>query len=396
MHAKTRTTIEGHTTPEFKAVRTAFEENFDQRNELGGACCVYFQGEKVVDLWGGIRDPENGSPWQQNTMALVFSLTKGMSAMTMAMAHSRGWLDYEARVADYWPEFAQNGKVDITVRQLLSHQAGLHAFHEKIDRDVIADPDRLAAIMAREKPEWPPGTRNAYHFLSLGFYESELLRRVDPAHRRLGQVFRDDIAVPLELEFHIGLPEDVPNKRLAPLTIAGLVKSILGYPMPMVLAMMKPWSATFRACLENPGASVMMDDERIYSRTLEVPSGGGVGTARAIAKLYGIFATGGAELGLKLETLAALKTPAAPPSDGFFDEVLRDEAHYSLGFMKPFDGFSFGRPSAFGAPGAGGSLGYADPDIGLGYGYITNRIGLGVDPDPRDVALRDAIASVVI
>lgn len=396
MHAKTRTTIEGHTTPEFKAVRTAFEENFDQRNELGGACCVYFQGEKVVDLWGGIRDPENGSPWQQNTMALVFSLTKGMSAMTMAMAHSRGWLDYEARVADYWPEFAQNGKVDITVRQLLSHQAGLHAFHEKIDRDVIADPDRLAAIMAREKPEWPPGTRNAYHFLSLGFYESELLRRVDPAHRRLGQVFRDDIAVPLELEFHIGLPEDIPNNRLAPLTMAGLVKSILGYPMPMVLAMMKPWSATFRACLENPGASVMMDDERIYSRILEVPSGGGVGTARAIAKLYGIFATGGAELGLKLETLAALKTPAAPPSDGFFDEVLRDEAHYSLGFMKPFDGFSFGRPSAFGAPGAGGSLGYADPDIGLGYGYITNRIGLGVDPDPRDVALRDAIASVVI
>lgn len=395
-NAKTRTTVEGYTKPQFEAVRRAFQENFDERNELGGACCVYFQGEKVVDLWGGIRDPESGSPWKRDTMALVFSLTKGISAMTVAVAHSRGWLDYDARVADYWPEFAQSGKANITVRQLLSHQAGLHAFHETIDREVIADPDRLAAIMARETPKWRPGTRNAYHFLSLGFYESELLRRVDPDHRTLGQIFREDIAVPLELDFHIGLPEGMPNARLAPLSMAGFAKSLLGYPLPMVLAMMKPWSASFKACIVNPGAGVMIDKERIYSRALEVPSGGGIGTARAIAKLYSVFATGGAELDLKPKTLSALKAQASPPTRGFFDEVLRDEAHYSLGFMKPFDGFSFGHPSAFGAPGAGGSLGYADPDIGLGYGYITNRIGLGVDPDPRDIALRDAIASASI
>ncbi|MEO0385605.1 MAG: serine hydrolase domain-containing protein [Pseudomonadota bacterium] len=376
-------------------MRTAFEENFAKRGELGGACCVFLNGEKVVDLWGGIRDPATGAPWEEDTMVIVFSLTKGMSAMTLALAHSRGWLDYEARVVDYWPEFGQNGKKTITVRQLLSHQAGLHAFHEKVDRDTIADPVLLSEILAREIPAWPPGTRNAYHFLSLGFYEAELLRRVDPAHRSLGQFFAGEIAEPLGLDFFISLPEEVPNARLAPLTMAGFVKSILGYPLPMILTMLNPWSAGFRACLVNPGSGVVMDEDRIYARGLEVPSGGGVGTARAIAKAYGVFATGGAELGLSPQTLATLMAPAVPPVRGHFDEVLRDNAQYSLGFMKPFEGFPFGHAGAFGTPGAGGSLGYSDPAIGLGYGYVTNRIGSGVDPDPRDDALRDAIARVV-
>lgn len=387
--------IHGFVSSEFAGVRTAFEENFTQRNELGGACCVYLNGEKVVDLWGGIRDPETGAPWEEETMVIVFSLTKGMSAMTLALAHSRGCFDYEARIVDYWSEFGQNGKETITVRQLLSHQAGLHAFHEKVDRDTIADPVLLSEILARETPAWPPGTRNAYHFLSLGFYEAELLRRVDPAHRSLGKFFADEIAAPLGLDFFIGLPEDVPNTRLAPLTMSGFVKSILGYPLPMILTMLNPWSAGFRACIVNPGSAVVMDKERIYARDLEVPSGGGVGTARAIAKAYGVFAKGGSELGLRSETLNALMAPAVPPARGHFDEVLRDNAQYSLGFMKPFEGFHFGHSGAFGTPGAGGSLGYADPSVGLGYGYVTNRIGPGVDPDPRDVALRDAIVSVV-
>ncbi|WP_390911306.1 serine hydrolase [Pseudosulfitobacter sp. SM2401] len=386
-------TVNGHVSPRFAGVRTAFEENFTKHNELGGACCVYLRGEKVVDLWGGVRDPATGAPWEEDTMVLVFSLTKGMSAMTLALAHSRGWLDYEARVADNWPEFAQNGKEAITVRHLLAHQAGLHAFHENIDRAIIADPDRLAAILAREAPAWPPGTRNAYHFLSLGFYEGELLRRIDPAHRTLGQFFQDEIATPLDLDFYIGLPDVIPNERLAPLTQAGLIKSVFGYPFPMIRALMNPWSDAFRACIVNPGAGVVTDKDRIYARDLEVPSGGGVGTARAIAKAYGVFATGGSELGLQPETLAALRAPAMPPSRGFFDEVLRDDAQYALGFMKPFDGFAFGHADAFGAPGAGGSLGYADPSIGLGYGYVTNRIGPGVEPDPRDVALREALSA---
>ncbi|MHA3916139.1 serine hydrolase domain-containing protein [Halovulum sp. GXIMD14793] len=394
MEISSKPVVQGYTAPEFMPVRTAFEENLLNRGELGGACSVYLQGQKVVDLWGGIRDAEQGTPWEEDTMVIVFSVTKGMAAMTLAIAHSRGWLDYEAPVADYWPEFAQNGKDAITVCQVLSHQAGLHAFHEKVDRQTIADPDRLAAIMAREKPQWPAGTRNAYHVLSLGFYAAEILRRVDPSHRSLGQFFAEEIAGPLDVEFYIGLPASIPNTRLAPLKMEGLIKSIFGYPLPMVLAMMNPWSAAFRASLVNPGTGVVMDKDHIYAREIEVPSGSGVGTARAIAKAYGEFATGGTTLGLKQETLAELTAPSVPPSRGFFDEVLRGDARYLLGFMKPFDDFRFGHKGAFGTPGAGGALGYADPEIGLGYGYVTNRIGLGVDLDPRDVALRKAITAV--
>ena len=190
-------TVEGYTRRDFEGVRAAFAGNFARRRELGGACCAYYQGEPVVDLWGGIRDQATGAPWQRDTMVLVYSATKGLAAMTLALAHSRRWLDYDERIATYWPEFAQHGKDRITVRQLLAHQAGLFAFDEPVDRDMVADLDRLATVMARQTPAWEPGTRQAYHAITLGFYESELLRRVDPKHRSLGQFFEDEIARPL-------------------------------------------------------------------------------------------------------------------------------------------------------------------------------------------------------
>ncbi|MBE3117297.1 MAG: beta-lactamase family protein, partial [Candidatus Atribacteria bacterium] len=215
MEASQGIRIEGHVSAGFDAVRDAFAENFSRRHELGGACCVYHRGEKVVDLWGGVRNKSTGEPWQEGTMVLVYSATKGLAAMTLAVAHSRGWLDYEQRVCRYWPEFAQHGKETITVRQLLAHQAGLFAFDEPVDRSVVADLDRLAVVLARQKPAWEPGTRQAYHAISLGFYESELLRRIDPHHRSLGQFFHDEIASPLGLDFYIRLPESISNSRLA-------------------------------------------------------------------------------------------------------------------------------------------------------------------------------------
>jgi CubicO group peptidase (beta-lactamase class C family) len=178
--------VEGSVSPGFGAVRTTFEDNFSKRGELGGACCAYYRGKKVVDLWGGIRHKATGEPWQPDTMVVVHSATKGLAAMTLAVAHSRGWLDYDERVATYWPEFAQAGKDRITVRQLLGHQAGLFAFDEPVDRSIVSDLDRLAQVMARHEPAWEPGTRLAYHALTLGFYEGELIRRIDPAHRTLG------------------------------------------------------------------------------------------------------------------------------------------------------------------------------------------------------------------
>lgn len=396
MKASQRIRIEGHVSAGFDAVRDAFAENFSRRHELGGACCVYHRGEKVVDLWGGVRNKSTGEPWQEDTMVVVHSATKGLAAMTLAVAHSRGWLDYEQRVCKYWPEFAQNGKETITVRQLLAHQAGLFAFNEPVDRSVVADLDRLAAVMAREKPAWEPGTRQAYHALTLGFYESELLRRVDPLHRSLGRFFQDEIATPLGLDFYIGLPESIPNSRLATLATPGMLRMLLGFPIRLTLAAFNRRSNIYRALVVNPGTEMYLDKERIYARNLEVPAGQGVGTARAIARAYSVFATGGRELQLRPETLQALSAPAIPATQGgFYDECMLGDLRYSLGFMKPGLTLSFGSEGSFGSPGSGGSLGYADPKAGIGYAYVTSQMGTTLTGDPRDLALRNAVYSII-
>jgi CubicO group peptidase (beta-lactamase class C family) len=391
MTATQRHRIEGSVSGGFEPVRDAFVENFTERGELGGACCIYQHGEKVVDLWGGVRDRESGEPWRDDTMVVVHSTTKGLAAMVMALAHSRGLLDYDERVCTYWPEFAQAGKEQITVRQLLAHQAGLFAFDEKVDREVVADLDRLAEIMARQRPAWEPGERQAYHAISLGFYESELVRRIDPQHRSLGRFFDEEIAKPLDLHFYIGLPDSTPNERLAPLEPPSLWKRLTSLPLSLTLAAMNRRSVLYRSLVANPGTGFYVDPQRVVVRNLEVPSGGGVGTARAIAKAYGVFASGGRELGLTSETIEALKAPAIPSRHGFYDECLRVPVQFSLGFMKPGEAVPFGHAGAFGAPGAGGSMGYADPEIGIGYGYVTNRMEMRLHGDPRDVALRAAI-----
>jgi CubicO group peptidase (beta-lactamase class C family) len=383
--------LQGHASPGFESVRQAFVDNFDERGELGGACCAYCGGKKVVDLWGGLRNKETGEPWETDTMVIVYSATKGLAAMTLAIAHSRGWLDYEERVAAYWPEFAQQGKEKITVRQLLAHQAGLFAFDEPVDREIIADLDRLAVVLARQKPAWEPGTRQAYHALTLGFYEGELLRRVDPRHRSLGQFFQDEIATPLGEDVYIRLPEEIPNTRLATLARPGSIDMLLHFPKRLMLDSMNPRSNIYRALVANPGAMIAHDDQRIYARNLEVPSGGAVATARGIAHAYGVFAAGGRELGLRQETLDLLAAPAIPPTYGFHDECLKGDVRFSLGFMKPSPAWRFGRASSFGSPGSGGSLGFADPETGIGYAYVTSQMGTHLTGDPRDVALRHAL-----
>ena len=389
-----RTAVEGFVRPGFEAVREAFEENFADRHELGGACCVYHHGAKVVDLWGGIRNRQTREPWEEDTMVVVHSATKGLAAMTLAIAHSRGWLDYEERVCAYWPEFAQEGKERITVRQLLAHQAGLFAIEddERVDRAVVADLDRLAGVLARQKPAWEPGSRQAYHALTLGFYEGELLRRVDPQHRSLGRFFRDEIASPLGEDVHIGLPEAIPNSRLAILAPPGRLEMLFGFPLRFTLEAMNRRSNIYRALEVNPGVAVYFDPHRIYARDLEVPSGNGVGTARGIAHAYGVFATDGRELGLRKDTLDLLAAPAIPPAHGFYDECLKGEGvQFSLGFMKASRAWPFGGPRSFGSPGSGGSLGFADPDAGIGYAYVTSQSGTALTGDPRDVALRAAL-----
>jgi CubicO group peptidase (beta-lactamase class C family) len=368
-------------------VHAAFVENFDRRRELGAACCVYHRGQKVVDLWGGVRNPATGAPWEENTMVIVFSATKGMSGLAMALAQSRGLLDYDERVATYWPKFAQHGKDRITVRQLLAHQAGLFAFDELGDRSVIADPDRLAVVLARQKPAWEPGTRQGYHGMTLGYYESELLRRVDPQHRTLGQFLQEEIATPLGLDFYIRLPEAIPDARLATPVNASISRSLVVAPLALSLSALFPRAPIRRALA---GSLLPMDEEHVYARNFEVPAGGGVGTARAIAHAYSVFATGGKELGLREETLRQLMAPPVAPAHGFRDEVLKVETRFSLGFAKPWAKDPFGHPSSFGHPGSGGSLGFADPGNGIGFGYVCNRMDRYLI-DPRNDALRRAV-----
>jgi CubicO group peptidase (beta-lactamase class C family) len=388
--------IQGHVSRGFETVRDAFAENFAQRRELGGACCVYHHGEKVVDLWGGVRHKETGEPWERDTMVIVHSATKGLAAMSLALAHSRGWLDYDERVATYWPEFAQQGKVTITIRQLLAHQAGLFAIDEPVDRSMVADLDRLATVLARQKPAWEPGTRQAYHALTLGFYEGELLRRVDPQHRSLGQFFQDEIATALGEDVYIRLPVTIPDTRLATLSPPSPFRMLTGFPLRFTLEALNRRSNIYRALVINPGSAVYLDEQRVYARNLEVPSGGGVGTARGIAHAYGAFATGGKELGLRQETLQLLAAPAIPPTRGFFDECMKaDGIQFSLGFMKSSEVWPFGSRRSFGSPGAGGSLGFADPEAGIGYAYVTSQMGTALTGDPRDAALREALYSVL-
>ena len=381
--------IEGYVSPGLEPVREAFAENFARRRELGAACCAFHNVERVVDLWGGVRNAITGEPWEHDTMVIIYSATKGLAAMTLALAHSRGWLDYDECVSTYWPEFAQHGKARITVRQLLAHQAGLYTLDVPLTRELVSDFDRLASVLARQKPAWPPGERQAYHGITLGFYESELLRRIDPQHRSLGQFFQDEIAAPLGLDVFIRVPEHIPNSRFALMTRPSILELFHGFPLRLAIDTFNRRSKIVKALR---GSELPHDDGRVYARNLEVPSGGAVGTARAIARAYSAFATGGRELGLRRETIALLSAPAIPPARGFYDECMKmSGVKFSLGFMKPSPALPFGGASSFGSPGAGGAMGFADPDAGIGYAYVTNKMGTRLSGDPRDVALRKAL-----
>ena len=374
-------------------VADAFRRNFAERGEVGAACAVYRDGKKVVDLWGGYRDGVRRAPWLEDTVVVVFSTTKGVSSLALALAHSRGLLDYDERVATYWPEFAWRGKGDVTVRQLLSHQAGLPVIDIPLTVEDLADLDLVAAAIALQRPLWTPGTRHGYHTVTLGWYEGELLRRVDPKGRSLGQFFAEEVATPLGLEFFIGLPQDFDLDRRATIHGRGELQMLLHLPEyepRTLLALLKPASAARRS-LGNP-RELMVDTafNTLEMLRVEIPAGYGIGEPRAAAAAYDAALTG--KLGLSATTLEALTQTARPPSGGTVDVLLKTAISFSLGYLKPTAEMPFGSAAnaAFGTPGNGGSFGLADPDTGIGYCYAPNRLGFGL-VDEREIALRDAL-----
>ena len=383
------TTVQGQVAAGFEEVRREFERNFIERGEIGAAVAAYWHGDKVVDLWGGRRTPDGREPWTEDTMVVVMSNTKAIAAMTLAVAAARGWLDYHAPVARYWPEFAQNAKDDITVRQLLGHEAGLAVLDERLTIEKVHDLDYVARVLARQKPSWTPGTRHGYHFVTIGLYMQELIRRIDPGHRTLGRFFHEEIAKPLQLEFYIGLPPEIPDTRLAKITRLVGVRGIQAFwkaPLAVVRNGLLPWSTLRRSM--DVVSDADFNDRR--SLAVELPSTNGVGTARAMARAYSAFAEGGAEIGLNPETFGRIT--AAPPVQRPLDETMGVPTYFSLGFARAGPDRWFGSSTrAFGHPGVGGSMAFADPDAHLGYAYVMNKLDYWLFNDPREKALRDAV-----
>jgi CubicO group peptidase (beta-lactamase class C family) len=386
--------LSGDVDEGYGRVADVFRRNLSSGQEVGAAFAVYRDGRKVVDLWGGFRNGITRAPWQQDTLVNVFSTTKGVASLALALAVSRGLIAYDAKVADYWPEFAQAGKDAITVRQLLAHQAGLSAIRPLLTLSDLAEPTRMTAKLAAQAPAWPPGTRHGYHGLTLGWYQGELIRRVDPAGRTLGRFFAEEIAEPLGLDFYIGLPSAVNRDRVAHLHPFSRSSLLLHVTPTVLAASFNPFSLTVRSCMVAKGinGAEPAHFNREELRVIEMPSANGTGDARSIAKLYGSAATGGSEIGLTPSTLDALKEPAIPPTQGLRDKVLHLDIAYSLGFCRPIPARAvFGSSDkAFGTPGLGGSFGFADPDTGIGYAYTMNKMGVH-RVDPRESGLRKAL-----
>lgn len=383
--------ISGTAEPGFGPVADAFRANFVERREIGAACAVVVDGEMVVDLWGGHLDRARKKPWQSDTLVTVFSTTKGMAAAAMLVAHSRGLFELDQPVSAYWPEFAENGKEAITVDQLLRHEAGLAVIDEKLDLKILADFERLGAILARQKPGWTPGAEHGYHAQSLGWYESQLLARVDPQQRPIGRFFAEEIATPLDVEFHIGLPADLSQDRVATFiggTLLGQALNATKVPWPILRRMMNPRSETIKAFTNPRALSKLPDINKREVLDLELPSVNGTGTARAVATVYGDLAGGGHKLGVDTATLSHVEQATSPA----LDRIFGIESAFQFGFMKPFPTLPFGSsPRAYGHTGSGGSFGYADPDRKLGYCYMMNRAGYSLPTEPREIALRIAV-----
>jgi CubicO group peptidase (beta-lactamase class C family) len=387
---------EGICQPRFQGVRDEFERNFRERGEIGASVCVLVDGETVVDLWGGLADRATARPWQHDTVGLVWSCTKAAVALCAHILVSRGLLDLDAPVAKYWPEFAQAGKEAITVRLLLNHQAGLPVVRESLRAGGLYDWEYMVERLAAEPPFWPPGSRQGYHAATFGHLVGEVVRRI--SGQDLGAFFQNEIAGPLALAFHLGLPES-DEECVAPVIRAD--------PIPTGEV---PWRFLARASADpqsvqglilrntgrNPGAR---DHESRLAHAAVLPSQGGITNARGLAGLYAPLALGGAFRGIRLVDDVTLQQMAAVSSASAVDAVLLVGLRFSLGFMKSSDNRRAppdARDSlllgeeAFGHPGMGGSLGFADPRARLAFGYTMNKQGRGVLLNERGQSLVDA------
>jgi CubicO group peptidase (beta-lactamase class C family) len=404
-------TISGWTAPAFEQVRDAFQANFDDGLEAGAAFSAYHRGEKVVDLWGGVADTKTGRAWNEDSLVLVYSTTKGITAMCANRLVEEGLIDVEAPVASYWPEFAQAGKADVTVADLLAHRAGLAWVDGSLSFEEALAWDPVVEALARQAPSWPPGTAHGYHATTFGWLVGEVVRRV--SGRSLGTFLREEIAGPLGADFFVGLPatEEYRVARLVSFleslesgrTLQALDDLVPAQAdtggrddMPPA-AYLAPDGPLTRA-LSAPGGALsapdVWDDPRL--RAAEIPAANGICDARSLACLYGACVsdvstpTGGT---LRILTPEQLDRALVPQTRGPDVVLMGLDIQWGLGFMLNrgiVGAAGLGGSRSFGHFGMGGSVGWADPDLELGMGYVMNQMEIGTTGDRRSYRLMKA------
>jgi CubicO group peptidase (beta-lactamase class C family) len=371
--------VSGHVADGFEALRDAFTANFTQRGEVGAAVHVTVEGKTVVDLWGGATDAAQTRPWTPDTIVNAWSTTKGWLALAMHMLADQGLLDFDAPVAQYWPEFAQNGKGGVLVRHLLTHTAGLPAPSMKVSQEALFDWDRMVHSLEQSSLFWTPGEKCGYHAATFGWLNGEVLRRITGMSP--GQYIRTHIAEPLKANLAIGLnaAEQARAAEIVP-------PEVISYGVFRLVLAFKERKAP--APFTNPSRPPKLANTRRW-REAEIPSSNGHASAGGLARLYTVLALGGDVDGLRLLSEPAVEL-AGREQVHAKDVVIGRPVRRTLGYLLPDGGPADPRPpTAFGHPGMGGSLGFADPAQRLAVGYVMNRMAFG--PDLRAAELMQAV-----
>ena len=365
-----------------------FDENFSRYGELGAAVSVWRHGKSILELHGGFRDAEREQLWTADTIVLFWSATKGLGSACLLHALQERGIGLDRRVAEFWPEFAQAGKNEITFTQLLSHQAGLSALDETGD---VLDYSAVIAALEKQKPLWPPGTAHGYHARTFGFLVDECVRRI--TGKRIAEYWRENFAGPLGLDIWIGLPAE---ERPRTATIYSAKAGGEQKPAEFYRQLMTPGTLVRKTFTSPAGLHSIAAMNAAENRALEIVSFNGIGSASSLAKFYGMLANGGELDGrryFKPETIAQMTTTLASG----VDRILQIPTAFSAGFMKdpPAAALRIFGPSAsaFGHPGAGGSNAFADPENGIGFAYVMNQMEQSLLPNEKSLRLVDAIYS---
>lgn len=370
------TLVEGFAHPRFAGIAAVLDANLASGADIGASVCMTLEGETVVDLWGGHADPARTRPWQRDTIVNVYSTTKTMTALTALLLADRGELDFGARVAHYWPEFAAAGKGDVTVAQLMSHSAGLSGWKEPITTEDLYDWDKATGLLAAQEPYWQPGSAPGYHALTQGYLVGEVIRRI--AGVSIGTLFRREIAEPLGADFHIGLPasEDARVAELQPPPSDASIAAVAD-------------DALVRNMATNPGIDVAATRTRSW-RGAEIPAAGGTGNARSVAEIHACLANGGIAKGKRILSEAGCRKALELQIEGV-DLILGIPVRYGMGFGLAGGLVPFPNPNSLYWGGYGGSIIFIDMDARTSFSYVMNRMEGTTTGDMRGLGLAMAM-----